>query len=591
MPIIDSVSESLDELADAEASFKKRRKKGDRRSSQILDRLPPHSTEAEMGVLGCVLIEPSILPEARAKIKSHIVFYDLRHQTIWETLCAMSDASTPIDLITVQQNLKDRQLLEQIGGIAYLSQLQDAVPSAANFSYYASITLEKHALRRTIATCSGVVGKVYDYEGEVEALITEVEREILSIRGTFNNDADLVDISSVQQKVIAQYEAAFNGNQHFGLQTGFDGLDNIIGGMLEQELIMVGGSPSAGKCLKWDSEILLADGSVKTIGDIYGARSASLLTLGDDLRFKIVSASDFVDDGIKPTFCVKTRLGKKISTTSTHPFLTISGWKKLSELKPGDKVAVPRRAGVFGNRAASDDAIKVLAYLIGDGCMVHGGTPLFTNKNPRLMNEFVESAGREFGSVCKIHGPASGRSPTAHVSHNKSKHNKDVVAFQKWIGAALDNSGISDRQIALRIGKSTSLPSMWRSGVCVPSFEDCAILGELLCVNVEEMASTPRVEAKNKLAAWLKEIGIFGKDSFSKFIPQFIFTCPKRQVALFLNRLFATDGFACVAKDGRSQIGYSSNSERLCRQVQHLLLRFGIVAMVRKKNMTVNVSV
>src|SRR5208282_817943 len=103
-------------------------------------------------------------------------FYDLRHQTIYETLVEMFNARQAVDLITVQQHLKDRQLLDQVGGIAYLSQLQDAVPSAANLSYYLDIVREKFLLRKMIATCTDVVGRVYDYEGEVDALLDEVER-------------------------------------------------------------------------------------------------------------------------------------------------------------------------------------------------------------------------------------------------------------------------------------------------------------------------------------------------------------------------------------------------------------------------------
>ena len=93
----------------------------------------------------------------------------------------MYDQREAIDLITLQQRLKDKQLLEQVGGMAYLSPLPDAVPSAANLSYYLDIVLEKYLLRKMIHTCTEVVGRVYDYEGEVDALLDEVERDILRI--------------------------------------------------------------------------------------------------------------------------------------------------------------------------------------------------------------------------------------------------------------------------------------------------------------------------------------------------------------------------------------------------------------------------
>src|SRR5690242_18814655 len=109
------------------------------------DRLPPHSPEAEQGVLGCILLSPNdCMGECIEKLKgADEAFYDLRHQTIFRTLTSMYDKREAIDIITLQQRLKDDQVLEQIGGIAFLSALADAVPSAANLSYYLDIVKEK----------------------------------------------------------------------------------------------------------------------------------------------------------------------------------------------------------------------------------------------------------------------------------------------------------------------------------------------------------------------------------------------------------------------------------------------------------------
>jgi replicative DNA helicase len=86
------------------------------------------------------------------------VYYDLRHRHIYELLVEMYDHKEAIDLLTVQQRLKDRNQLEAVGGLAFLSALPDAVPSAANLTYYTDIVREKHLLRRMIQTCTGVVG-------------------------------------------------------------------------------------------------------------------------------------------------------------------------------------------------------------------------------------------------------------------------------------------------------------------------------------------------------------------------------------------------------------------------------------------------
>ena len=255
MRMIDSVSDPMPGAgAEAGADLKKtRRQKGERRSASAvpnLDRLPPHAPEAEQGVLGCTLLDPNqCIGECIEKLKDDgkMAFYDLRHQTIYETLTEMFNARKPIDLITVQQNLKDRQLLDQVGGIAYLSQLQDAVPSAANLSYYLDIVREKYLLRKLIQTCTGVVSRVFEYEGEVEALLDEVEKEILRVNES-RAQGNMIPINNLVHEAIATIENYFGRNgQLGGLATGFTDLDKMTDGLHGGEMIIVAARPSMGK--------------------------------------------------------------------------------------------------------------------------------------------------------------------------------------------------------------------------------------------------------------------------------------------------------------------------------------------------------
>ncbi len=201
-------------------------------------------------MLGCALLDPNqCIGECIEKLKDDgkMAFYDLRHQTIYETLTEMFNARGAIDLITVQQNLKDRQLLDQVGGIAYLSQLQDAVPSAANLSYYLEHVREKYLLRKLITTCSGVVSKVFDYEGEVEALLDEVEKEILRVNESRVQNG-VQPINHLVHEAIATIENYFGRNgQLGGLATGFTDLDRMTDGLHGGEMIIVAARPSMGK--------------------------------------------------------------------------------------------------------------------------------------------------------------------------------------------------------------------------------------------------------------------------------------------------------------------------------------------------------
>ena len=151
----------------------KRQKGGSFSTAQLasrLDRLPPHSVEAEQGVLGCLMLSPSDnIGTCIEKFKGGgEVFYDLRHRSLYELLVEMYDAKDAIDLITVPQRLKDKNQLEGVGGVAYITSLLDAVPSAVHLPYYVDIVREKFVLRKMIRTCTDVVGRVYDHEGEVD---------------------------------------------------------------------------------------------------------------------------------------------------------------------------------------------------------------------------------------------------------------------------------------------------------------------------------------------------------------------------------------------------------------------------------------
>jgi replicative DNA helicase len=214
-----------------------------------VDRLPPHSDEAEQGVLGCILLSPNdCLGECIEKFKpGHEVFYDLRHQTLFQTLVAMFDEKQAIDIITLQQRLKDKGNMENVGGLAYLCTLPDVVPSAANLQYYLDIVLEKYLLRKMVQTCTGIVGRVFDYEGEVDALLDEVERDVLQIaqervQGTEMKIKDLVNraIDTIEQ--LHQSKGLMTG-----ITTGFGDFDRMTTGLHGGEMIVVAARPSMGK--------------------------------------------------------------------------------------------------------------------------------------------------------------------------------------------------------------------------------------------------------------------------------------------------------------------------------------------------------
>lgn len=213
-----------------------------------LDRLPPNSLEAEQGVLGCCLISPNeCIGTAVEKLKrGEAEFYDLRHQVLYSHLVAMWDAQQPIDLISFQQRLKDAGLLDGVGGLAYLSQLMDAVPSTANLGYYLGILKEKSTLRHLLKAATAIVGKVHDANGPVESLVDEAEREILKV----GEDSGAGEVELTQKEhvraAIDAIQQRFDGKMT-GLPTGFPKLDQLTGGLQKADMIVIGARPSCGK--------------------------------------------------------------------------------------------------------------------------------------------------------------------------------------------------------------------------------------------------------------------------------------------------------------------------------------------------------
>lgn len=212
------------------------------------NQLPPHSIESEQGVLGCCLLDPvPCLTECAERLHGGAeAFYDLRHQHIYETMAAMLDRLEPVDLITLQEKLRGAGVLEQVGGLAYLAQLPDKTPSAANIGYYVSILREKFILRRLLRAATDLVAKVQEHTGDVAPLMDHAERSILQVGG----DAFSVDVEKSQKDNVRAAITAIeqrHGGAMTGLLSGFHKLDEMTGGLQKGDMIVIAARPSVGK--------------------------------------------------------------------------------------------------------------------------------------------------------------------------------------------------------------------------------------------------------------------------------------------------------------------------------------------------------
>ena len=549
---------------------------------ETLRRVPPQSVEAEESVLGGVLLDNTALDRV-VELLQPDDFYRGAHRKLFSAMLALSDRSEPVDLITLSETLRLRGDLANVGGTAFLAELTERVPTAANIVYYARIVRDRAILRGLITAATEIATRGYEASGDVAELLDRAEQVIFNISER-RVRAAFTKLSDVLVDSIKTIESLYEHKQSVtGVPTGFTDLDRLLAGLQPSDLIIVAGRPSMGKCLTADAEIVLSDGSVRMIEEIVQARSGRLLTLTDQWKLAPAEPSTFVDDGDKPVFKVTTRLGRTVCTTRSHPFLTIEGWRPLAEINPGDHVAVPRCVDVFGKRPLGEARVKLLAYLLGDGTLT-GACPRFTNGSEKLRADFREAVGR-FGGLAVREETPGDRTPTLAVSADRTELVERRVQFGTLVRGRLVGSRGSARRLASRLGVAPASVTHWCQGETVPSaavFDDLCVA---LDIDADELApeglpSIRRTE-RNALTRWLESLGIWGRTARDKFVPGVVFTLARHEVACFLNRLFATDGWATVLASGQVQLGFCSTSERMARQVQHLLLRFGVIAALR----------
>jgi replicative DNA helicase len=216
-------------------------------SFDIHNRTLPHSIEAEQGVLGSMLISPrEIIAECVEKINEEY-FYVPAHQTIYVVLVELWNAGQGIDLITFTQVLRDRNLLETVGGASAVTSLFTFVPTAANVTYYLEIVREKYILRQIIAACTESVRRSFEEQDEVHNLLDEVEQKIFSV-GEDRFKGQVLTMKDQVMEAIEAIEQLYERRGGItGISTGFAELDRMTNGLHESEMIVIAARPSMGK--------------------------------------------------------------------------------------------------------------------------------------------------------------------------------------------------------------------------------------------------------------------------------------------------------------------------------------------------------
>lgn len=211
-----------------------------------LERVPPQNLEAEMAVLGSMLLEEEALADA-AEVLEEAAFYKDAHRKIFSAILALYQRQVAVDLVTLTEELKRRETLEDIGGPSYLATLTSVVPTAANVEHYCRIVKEKAVLRALITVSTHITKDCYEGPPEPDQLLDQAEQRIFEIA----SKKIRTDAVSVKELIISSIETIDTLYKRkgliTGLPTGFQDLDQLLAGLQPSDLIIVAGRPAMGK--------------------------------------------------------------------------------------------------------------------------------------------------------------------------------------------------------------------------------------------------------------------------------------------------------------------------------------------------------
>jgi replicative DNA helicase len=212
------------------------------------DRLPPQSLEAEVSVLGAVLITERALDEVQIDVGLRPEdFYFPKHQQIFKAMLALQDRSEPVDALTVSAELERQGMLDEVGGTAYVHSLPTSVPSAGHARTYSQIVRDRAQLRRLLAALRQAEDQVFTFPGSARDLMDQTEAQIYQVAHS-ETQADLTLLEDILHEEIDKLEElSERGVALTGTPSGFKDLDDITGGFQPGNLIILAARPAMGK--------------------------------------------------------------------------------------------------------------------------------------------------------------------------------------------------------------------------------------------------------------------------------------------------------------------------------------------------------
>lgn len=481
-------------------------------------RIPPHNLDAEKSLLGAMLLSRDAIAAAMETCTSDD-FYKPAHAHIFDAINVLYNQGEPADPVTVADELGRAGLLESVGGLAALVALQADTPATTNASRYARI-VEEHALLRRMISVAGEIAEMgYSVPDDVAAALDHAESLVFNVAERRVTDS-LKPLTELLYASMDRLEQLFDrGETITGVPTGYVDLDERLYGLQPNALVIVGARPAMGKCQSHDTRVLDAEtGEMATVGELFRRQQEQ------PRPFQVLSLGD--DRQLQPRY--------------------VSAWVD-DGIKPVFRVTT--RLGRTIRTTASHPFLTPTGWRplkdVAVGSRVGVPRVLRTNASERMDPAELKLLAYMLGDGSCIAG---------------------TPQFMTASPRVIDDLTTACASLGVRV---------------MPSTSKRLVAGGM--PNMHYRLSTVGGSRTNPLTELLRRHGMFGCGAADKRVPEAVFRLELQQVALFLNRLFATDGTAWYSPSGAGygRIGYCSISHQLIRDVQHLLLRFGINGRIR----------
>jgi len=645
----------------------------------LVDRIPPSNLEAEMALLGSVLVDKEMMAAVSEIVRPND-FYASLHETIYLALYALYESGKPLDKVALAEELRSRGMLEKVGGLAYLSSLMETVPTAASAEYYAKIVREKASLRGLIHAGTRITQLGYESEDDVPAALDESEQIVYEVGNRDSRGAFSV-VSSLLLDTFHELEKRHSQRgDRTGVTSGFGDIDDYTAGFQKGNLIILAARPAMGKT------------SLALNMALYGAREEaspvavfSLEMTKQELVERLIASDAGIDATKLRRGAIEgkdwERIGNSIGRLNELPlYLDDSGAvtvteirSRLRRLKSTHGLAIafidylqlvrPSALGRNVNRneelseicrmlkaTAKDLEIPIVALaqlnravetrqdkrpMLSDLRDCLSGSTLVTNADTGERMPMSDIVGGKVrfnvwamdDRMRLVRRPitdawAVGRKPVFDVRTQSGRRIRCTdghrfrtisgwsklreIAVGESIAAPRSLGGPASGQATMTEGQALLLGWLigdghlgGSAGLTVATRAEADLAADLARCEFgleptikAERAGTSAVRVvmttgrlcgagKNPLTSWLRELGIWKSTGAEKSVPAAVFGQPDGVVAAFLRGLFHADGSLSRRPSTSVTVRLTSISESLARGVQHLLLRFGINAILK----------